>query len=99
METEPKAQEPIIPKKKRAAKHARLPRTIDPEVTAIRKEATSKVKELHRARASARLLKTILEKRLAKLTQQDRESLFDYLKQPALIVSDFEIGGVHAPKT
>jgi hypothetical protein len=66
----------------------RSPRTIDPGVAAIRARASAEIKEYHRSQASAGILKTIIEKRLAQLTNGDRRKLLDVLQEivtPALI--------------
>jgi hypothetical protein len=52
---------------------------IDPEIVKLRKKHAEEVKEYKRARASAALLKTILNKRLPNLIQTDREKLLDVL--------------------
>lgn len=76
----PRPQGLIPQKRKRKSTTSRGPRTVDPDVLAIRAEATRKVKELHKSRASAKLLKTILDKRLAQLMDNDKMKLFDALK-------------------
>ncbi len=71
----------LIPaKRKRKSLAARKPRVIDPGVAEIRREASDKIKEYHKKQSSARLVKTIIEKRVAQLTRQDQEKLFDHLK-------------------
>jgi hypothetical protein len=63
------------PKRKRrsvtprsAAAQPRKERVIDPGVKAIRDEASARVREYHKAQASARVLATITDKLLPKLT-------------------------------
>lgn len=54
-------------------------RRIDPEILKLRKKHADEVKDYKRARASAALLKTILNKRLPCLIGADREKLLDVL--------------------
>ena len=70
--------------KPRAAKNKKSPpkpRFIDPGIAAIHAEAKAKVAEYRKLTASGRILKTILDKRLAQLTQDDRQKLFDALAE------------------
>ena len=55
------------------------PRVIDPGIAAIHAEAKAKVAEYRKRTASGRILKTIVEKRLAQLTGIDKQVLFDEL--------------------
>jgi hypothetical protein len=55
------------------------PRVIDPGIASIHAEAKAKVAEYRKLTASGRILKTILEKRLAQLTPGDKQKLFDEL--------------------
>ena len=64
-----------------APKKTRTPRTVSPEVEAIRAEARAKIKALHGALASGKILETILCKRLPAMTTKHRQSLFDILGQ------------------
>jgi hypothetical protein len=57
----------------------RKPRTIDPAVEAIRAEARDKIKSLAGSRASNRILQTIVSKRLAQLTPEHKQALYDEL--------------------
>lgn len=83
---------------KRKAASTPAARTIDPGILALRAEHATKVAEYRKTDSSKRILRTILEKRLAQLTTQDREKLFDALKlntAPALMV--IQSGGQVAP--
>ena len=75
------------PSRKRRSTSPRSPRVLDPGVAAIHAEAKAKVAEYRRAQASGGILKTIIDKRLAQLTDNDRQKLYDALKElvtPAL---------------
>lgn len=52
---------------------------MDPEIARIRRRYNEEVKEHLRRRASAKLLKTIIDKRLPRLVGADREKLLDTL--------------------
>lgn len=67
------------PRASRKKKGPSKPRVIDPGIMAIHAEAKAKVAEYRKLTASGRILKTIVEKRLAQLTQDDRHKLFDAL--------------------
>lgn len=62
-----------------SAPKTRTPRTVSPEVEAIRAEARLKIKALNDATASYRMLQTIINKRLPKMTKGHRETLFNAL--------------------
>ena len=74
---------PANPKRKRRAATPRSPRNIDPGIAAIHAEAAAKVKEYRKTQGSARVLKTILGKRLSQMTQEDKNKLFAALKECA----------------
>ncbi len=82
-ETQPIAPQPAteVSKKRRfkVPRKPSAPRVMDPEIVALRKAHNANVKALHTRRASAKLLATILNKRLAQMTQDDRSKLFDAL--------------------
>ena len=66
----------------------RTPRTVSPEVEAIRAEARDKIKALHNSTASFGILQTILVKRIPAMTKEHRQVLFDNLASeftPALL--------------
>jgi hypothetical protein len=67
------------PKRKRKSATLRAPRVIDPGVLEIRQEVAAKVREYHKAQASTRILKTIIDKLVPKLTNQDLEILANSL--------------------
>lgn len=67
------------PRAARKKKEPSKPRVIDPGIAAIHAEARAKVAEYRKLTASGRILKTILEKRLAQLTPLDKQKLFDAL--------------------
>lgn len=71
---------PTPTRKRKKSTAPRAPRTIDPGVAQIRKEASERIKEYHKSQASEKLLATILDKRLPQLTTADKEKLFDHLK-------------------
>ena len=77
----PPVTQPAKPINRKTPKARKLskPRVIDPGIAAIHAEAKQKVAEYRKTSASGRLLKTILEKRLAQLTVDDRQKLFDTL--------------------
>lgn len=79
----PAATEPAAPKKtrKRRASSTATPREIDPEIKTLQEEHKRRVAELRNRRRSAALLKTILDKRLAQLTDEDKNKLADALRQ------------------
>lgn len=56
------------------------PREIDPEIKALQEEHKRRVIELRNRRRSAALLKTILDKRLAQMTDEDKNKLADTLR-------------------
>jgi hypothetical protein len=60
-------------------KAPKAPRSLDPEIKQLREQHKPAVADMKRRRASNALLKTILEKRLPSLIDQDKEKLFDYL--------------------
>jgi ribosomal protein L25 (general stress protein Ctc) len=76
----PAAPEPPPRKRKRKSTAPRGPRIADPAVAAIYAEAKTKVIAYRSAKASGKILHTILTKRLAQLTPLDKEKLFDALK-------------------
>ena len=65
--------------KETTVKKTRAPRVVDPAVEAIRAEARDKIKALAGSRASNKILQTIVSKRLAQLTQEHRQALFNEL--------------------
>jgi hypothetical protein len=67
------------PVKSKTIKKPRAPRKIDPAVEAIRAEAAEKIKAVHVARGSEKILQTIVAKRLPKMTAAHRRELFDEL--------------------
>ena len=67
-------------KKKRKARVPRAPRVLDPGIQAIHDAAKLDVKNYRRKQASAKLLATIVTKRLPQLTQDDRNKLADALR-------------------
>ena len=74
--------------KKTAVKKTRAPRVVDPAIEAIRAECRAKIKALAGSRASNKILQTIVTKRLAQLTPEHRQALFDELAKtctPVLI--------------
>jgi hypothetical protein len=75
--TTPPAPAASVRKRKRSS--PRAPRTVDPGISAIRKEFSDKVKAYRSAQASSGILKTIIEKRLPKLTAEHRRELYDLL--------------------
>ena len=75
--TERKTDSPT-PKTKRPSR----PR-VDPEIMKIRRRYASEVKEHLRRRASGKVLKTVIEKRLPRLVQSDLEKLLDVLSARA----------------
>lgn len=62
-----------------AKKSARTPRKIDPGIAAIHAKAKEEVAQYRKTTASGRILKTIIKKRLAQLTLEDRQRLLDEL--------------------
>jgi hypothetical protein len=58
-------------------KKTRTPRTVSPEVEAIRAECREKIQALHDAQGSGRVLQTIVEKLLPKMNKEHRQNLFD----------------------
>ena len=90
-QTEDKNMNEIKPKikQKLASQTAeKRPRTIDPGIEAIHREACAKVAAYRRVQQSHKLFNTIITKRLSQLTQSDRERLMDALSasvSPALI--------------
>ena len=66
-----KNTEGTAPAKKRAQ--------LDPEIVKLRKKHAEEVQAYLRLRASANLLKTIINKRLPRLVEEDREKLLDTL--------------------
>lgn len=76
------ADVPPTAKLKRAKRKAtaRLPRVNDPGIVKLREQHAQRVSDYRQKSASARILKTILEKRLAQLTMVDKETLFDALR-------------------
>ena len=76
------SQAPLLvtkPPRKRKAATPRAPRVIDPGIAAIHTAAKAEVLNYRRKQASARLLATIITKRLAQLTTEDRNKLADAL--------------------
>lgn len=69
---------PSKPKRTRKPK-ARAIRTVDPEVAAIRQQAKEAVRQLKLARNSGRVLATITDKLLPKLTNAHKGLLLDTL--------------------
>lgn len=65
--------------RRKKSRTPRAPRTLDPEVLAIRAEAVKAVAALHTRRRSAAILKTLLDKRLAQLVDDDRHALYEAL--------------------
>ena len=74
-------QTPTVPKGRKAPvkRKPSKPRVIDPGIAAIHAEAKARVAEYRKLSRSGRILKTILEKRLAQLTAGDQQALFDKL--------------------
>lgn len=73
-------QTKIAPKpKRRKITTPRAPKTIDPAITQLRIEYRQKVAVAIQSRNSARILKTIIEKRIPKMIQAHRQDLFDAL--------------------
>lgn len=54
-------------------------RTIDPGIEALRKEHSTRVESLKKARRSAKILQGILTKKIPALTSSDQEKLSDLL--------------------
>ena len=78
----PPVEKPESKPKQRSIKPTRKPskpRVIDPGIAAIHAKAKLKVEEYRKLSRSGRILKTILEKRLAQLTAGDQQALFDKL--------------------
>ena len=69
------------PARKRKTSTPRKPRVIDPGIAAIHAESAQKIKVYRSTQASAKILATILNKRLPKLTANDRAKLFDLLSK------------------
>ena len=57
----------------------RTPKKVSPEVEAIRAECREKIKALHGAQASNKILQTIVVKRLPVMTQEHKQALLDEL--------------------
>jgi hypothetical protein len=90
---EPEASKtPAAPKKlTRKSSTPRAKKTLDPGIAAIRERMADEVAKYRSAQASKKILKTIIEKRLPKLTPLDRQALFDELSRtetPSLIPDD-----------
>jgi anthranilate/para-aminobenzoate synthase component I len=81
----------VQPARKSSAKpvkKTRTPRTVSPEVEAIRAEARAKISALHNSMGSGKILQTIITKRLPAMTPAHRQELFDVLAHeftPALL--------------
>ena len=69
------------PKRKRRSTKPRTPRQIDPGVAEIRARAAEEVRQYHKAKASAGVLKRIVEKELDRLTFQDQGYLLERLHE------------------
>ena len=71
---------PATPKRKytRTPKPVKV-RTLDPDIKRLQQEHSQKVANLRASKASARMLVVIIEKRLPKLTAEDRNKLADLL--------------------
>lgn len=84
-ETETIQPAPLAEKPKRKSKPAapKKERVIDPDIAILRDEHKTKVAQLRFVISSARILKTIKEKRIPKMTAGDREKLMDELKLTA----------------
>ena len=67
------------PRAARKKKGLSKPRVIDPGISAIHAEARAKVAEYRKTCSSSRIFQTIIGKRLAQLTQDDKQKLFDAL--------------------
>ena len=65
--------------KKTTTKAKRSPKTVSPEVEAIRAECRAKIKALHGVKQSNKILQTIVVKRLPQMTQEHRQALFEEL--------------------
>ena len=77
----PVEKQPPVPRalRVRARKAPSKPRVIDPGIAAIHAEARAKVAEYRKTCSSSRIFQTIIGKRLAQLTQDDKQKLFDAL--------------------
>ena len=64
---------------KPAIKKTRTPKKVSPEVEAIRAECRAKIKALHGAQASNKILQTIIVKRLPAMTDAHKQALLDEL--------------------
>lgn len=64
---------------KSTAKKTRTPKKVSPEVEAIRAECRAKIKALHGAQASNKILQTIIVKRLPAMTDAHKQALLDEL--------------------
>ena len=67
------------PRKRKARRVASGPRVFDPAIIELRAEHAIKVAKQIAKRASAKILATIVTKRLVQLTDEDRGRLFDTL--------------------
>lgn len=67
------------PKRTRKSTKPRAAKTLDPGIVAINERRNLEVAAYRSAQASAKILKTFLEKRLPRLTAEDRQKLFDEL--------------------
>jgi hypothetical protein len=77
-------------RKKSAARKQSGPRKLDPGLAELRKLHSANVAAYRAKTASQKLLATIVNKRLAQLTQEDRLKLLDALKPmttPALSIN------------
>lgn len=84
--------QPTAPAKRKRVKSSapRAQRVIDPGIAELRRQHNDAVAALKDKRRSAAVLKTILDKGLAQLTNDDKNTLFDFLKQtvtPALPIT------------
>jgi hypothetical protein len=66
-------------KKEQANPSPKKPAKVDPEILKIRKKYAAEVKAYMRTRESSAILKTIIEKRVPKLCELDRQKLLDHL--------------------
>ena len=78
-ESKPKSRSINAARKTPKLRKPSKPRVIDPGIAAIHAEAKARVAEYRKLSRSGRILKTILEKRLAQLTAGDQQALFDKL--------------------
>ena len=80
--TQTSINSPANPARKKpvaAAPKKRAPKKVSPEVEAIRAECREKIKALHGAQSSNKILQTIVVKRLPAMTQEHKQALLDEL--------------------